>query len=117
MKCQLQHFTVFLFVESFLPFPIIIRCDTGMLLKRILEMRLAGKAQVAADFTKRLIRIAQQRFGFPQAALCYICTNADAKPILEFFEQIRPAFSGKSNYICCADRLINMGGNELHTGV
>ena len=70
-----------------------------MFLECILEMRLARKAQVAADFTKRLIRIAKQGFGFPQAALSYICTDADAKLLLEFFEQIRPAFSGIGNHI------------------
>ena len=80
-------------------FAVIVWSDTGVLLKRILEMRLAGKTQVAADFTKRLIRIAKQRFGFPQAALSYICTDADAKLFLEFFEQICPAFSGKGDHI------------------
>ena len=96
---------------------VLCRCDSVVFLECILEMGLAGKAQVAADFTKRLICIAKQGYGFPQAALSYICTDADAKLLLEFFEQIRPAFSGKNNYICCADRLIHMGGDELHTGV
>lgn len=47
----------FLFIESVMRFAVIIWCETGMLLECILEMGLAGKAEIAADFSKGFIRI------------------------------------------------------------
>ena len=57
-----------------------------MFLEGVLEMGLAGKAEVAADFSKGFIRISQQGFCFTQAAFSYICTDACAKVLLELFE-------------------------------
>ena len=51
----------------------------GFLLEGVLKVALAGKAQVAADFSERLIRILQQRFCLPQADLHHVGTNPSAQ--------------------------------------
>ena len=44
------------------PFPVRIRRDAIFLFKHVLKIRLAGKAEVAADLTDGFVRVGQQGF-------------------------------------------------------
>jgi hypothetical protein len=53
-------FSYFLLGNTLYSMPIFIWCHSDILLEHIMEMTLAGKAEVAADFTQRFICISKQ---------------------------------------------------------
>ena len=57
-----------------------------MFLKHILKVALAGETEIAADFTQRFIRVAEQGLCLPQAAVSNIDTDAHAQLLLEFLK-------------------------------
>ena len=93
------------------------RCHSIMPFEHILEIGLTGEAQIAADFSQGFICIPKQESGFPELAFCDVCPDGESQFLLEFLEQIGPAFSRKSNHIGGSDRFVDVGGNVLHTGM
>ena len=88
-----------------------------ILFEHILEIGLAGEAQIVADFPQGFVGILQQGLCFPELAFGDVCTDGASKFLLKFFEQIGPAFSRKGNHISGSDRFVDMGGNVLHTSM
>ena len=87
------------------------------LFEHILEIGLAGEAQIGADFPQGFVGILQQGFRFPELVFGDVCTDGASHFLFEFFEQIGSAFSRKGNHISGSDRFVDMCGNVLHAGV
>ena len=92
-------------------------CLPTVLLEYILEIGLAGKAKITADFAQRFIRIPQQGLGLPEFAFGDVGSNGSAKFPTKFIEQIGSALAGEGDNIRNIDGFVDMGGDKLHTCV
>lgn len=95
--------------------PVLHRGNSVLLFEYILEIRLVGKTQIAADFRKALIAVGQKAFSFFHLTSCYESTDVDA----EFFLKTSHYMGAASVYLFCniinADGFIGMAADIIHT--
>ena len=86
-----------------------------MLFEYILKIGLAGKAEIAADFSQTFFAVGQKTFCFFQLAAHNVSAHPDAEFTFKVFHHIRgtaPCMSGGSFY---RDRLICVVPDIGHT--
>ena len=86
-----------------------------MLFEYILKIGLAGKAEIAADFSQAFFAVGQQAFGFLQLAPHNVSAHPDAELTFEMFHHIRGTAACMSCRVLHGDRLICVVPDIGHT--
>ena len=94
---------------------VLLRSHSVFLLKHVLEVGLAGKAEVITDLDQALIGIGQKAFRFSQLASHEKAADLKTKFFFKTARKIGTAPSDVLRNICDLDRFIDVVGDILDT--
>ena len=82
-----------------------------------LKVRLAGKAEVAADFRERLVAVGEHAFRFLQFAAGDEGANLDAKFLFKTFHHVGTAPMDVRRHVVHTDGFVGVAAYEVHAMV